>query len=313
MHCSLYYICKNIVTPCRLIISYDWQNLCPIGIFQTRIVGIRIFRRATPNVVKKNYHKKNDVTNITSTTASGAGTFQAARLVSNEDDISIFFNDAPSFRQGGAWHFVREFTDIRPVPARASTPIQEENQHMPQSFTRRQSVLTTALLAGSILAGGLIPFTAQAAPAPEPLQLAPVATQTGFAALAAKVRPAVVNIATQEMRRQVDKRDMPELPPGSPFADMFKQFFDQQNARPEHALGSGFLIDPAGYIVTNNHVVDGAHKITAEVLRFIQHLRANDPERDVGQLTEDIAAHFGLAVHRRTVERALARSKKKRP
>ena|ERR1700719_165406 len=57
----------------------------------------------------------------------------------------------------------------------------------------------------------------------------------------------------------------------------------------------------------------GAHKITAEVLRFIQDLRANDPERDVGQLTEDIAAHFGLAVHRRTVERALARFKKKRP
>jgi len=133
---------------------------------------------------------------------------------------------------------------------------------MPQPFTRRKSVLTTALLAGSILAGGVIPFTAQAAPPPEPLQLAPVVTQTGFAELAAKVRPAVVNIATQEMRRQVDKRDMPELPPGSPFADMFKQFFDHQNARPEHALGSGFLIDPAGYIVTNNHVVDGAHKIT---------------------------------------------------
>jgi transposase len=57
----------------------------------------------------------------------------------------------------------------------------------------------------------------------------------------------------------------------------------------------------------------GAHKITAEVLRFIQDLRAEDPERDVGQLIEDIAARFGLAVHRRTVERALARSKKKRP
>ena len=57
----------------------------------------------------------------------------------------------------------------------------------------------------------------------------------------------------------------------------------------------------------------GAHKITAEVLRFIQDLRVNDPERDVRQLIEDIAARFGLAVHRRTVERALARSKKKRP
>jgi transposase len=57
----------------------------------------------------------------------------------------------------------------------------------------------------------------------------------------------------------------------------------------------------------------GAHKITAEVLRYIEDLRANDPDREAQTLTEDIAAHFGLAVHRRTVERALARSKKKRP
>jgi transposase len=57
----------------------------------------------------------------------------------------------------------------------------------------------------------------------------------------------------------------------------------------------------------------GAHKITAEVLRYIEDLRANDPDREAQTLTEDIAAHFGLAVHRRTVERARARSKKKRP
>ena len=129
-------------------------------------------------------------------------------------------------------------------------------------FTRTRSVLATTLLAGSILAGGFGSIAAEAATAPEPLQLAPVVNQAGFSELAAKVKPAVVNIATLETPRQVDMRNMPQLPPGSPFADMFKQFFDHQNARPEHALGSGFLVDPAGYIVTNNHVVDGAHKIT---------------------------------------------------
>lgn len=56
----------------------------------------------------------------------------------------------------------------------------------------------------------------------------------------------------------------------------------------------------------------GPHKITAEVLRFIDAARAADAGLDALALVERIAEHFGLAVHRRTVERALARRKKKR-
>lgn len=56
----------------------------------------------------------------------------------------------------------------------------------------------------------------------------------------------------------------------------------------------------------------GAHKITAEVLRFIEDLRAQEAGLDVPTLTERIWQQFGLKVHRRTVERALARSRKKR-
>jgi serine protease Do len=128
--------------------------------------------------------------------------------------------------------------------------------------SRRRSGLAAALLAGTVLAGLLPASLALAAPATEPLGLPPVANQAGFADLAATVRPAVVNIATTEMARQMSNQDMPDFPPGSPFADMFRQFFEHRNARPEHALGSGFIVDPAGYIVTNNHVVDGAHKIS---------------------------------------------------
>jgi transposase len=57
----------------------------------------------------------------------------------------------------------------------------------------------------------------------------------------------------------------------------------------------------------------GPHKITSEVLHFIEQLRAEDESLDIRALTEAIAQRFGLAVHRRTVERALARSKKKLP
>lgn len=56
----------------------------------------------------------------------------------------------------------------------------------------------------------------------------------------------------------------------------------------------------------------GAHKITAEVLRFIEDLRAGEPGLDASTLTQRIRQQFGFDVHRRTVERAMARSKKKR-
>ena len=55
----------------------------------------------------------------------------------------------------------------------------------------------------------------------------------------------------------------------------------------------------------------GAHKITAEVMRFIEAVRAAEEGLDTQALIERIAERFGLSVHRRTVERALARRKKK--
>jgi transposase len=57
----------------------------------------------------------------------------------------------------------------------------------------------------------------------------------------------------------------------------------------------------------------GPHKITAEVMAFIETVRTQEEGLEAQVLVERIAQRFGLAVHRRTVERALARSKKKRP
>ncbi|WP_376958824.1 DegQ family serine endoprotease [Azospirillum sp. A26] len=111
-------------------------------------------------------------------------------------------------------------------------------------------------------------------------------TPASFADLAAKVSPAVVNIAaTQEAKAEARTQRgpaIPGVPPGTPFEEFFRQFQDQMNRNggpnggPDGdqdqdqggprgktgALGSGFIIDPAGYVVTNNHVIDGASEIT---------------------------------------------------
>ncbi|HEX3754524.1 MAG TPA: Do family serine endopeptidase, partial [Rhizomicrobium sp.] len=57
---------------------------------------------------------------------------------------------------------------------------------------------------------------------------------------------------------------LPNLPPGSPLEDLFKNFLGPRSNRPRHvtSLGSGFIIDPSGYIVTNNHVIENSDQIT---------------------------------------------------
>ena len=90
-------------------------------------------------------------------------------------------------------------------------------------------------------------------------------TPRSFADLAEKLMPSVVNISTTQT---VVTKSNPfpgfEFPPGSPFEDMFKEFGTPQE-RKASALGSGFIIDETGIVITNNHVIQGADDILVRV------------------------------------------------
>src|SRR5580704_4001529 len=87
-----------------------------------------------------------------------------------------------------------------------------------------------------------------------------------FADLVERVSPAVVTVTVEERaapERQLNPEDLPE-----PFRDFFNQFGQGHQFQTPHkavAMGSGFIIDKQGLIVTNNHVVDGARKITVKL------------------------------------------------
>ena len=112
-----------------------------------------------------------------------------------------------------------------------------------------------------------------------------------FADLAQELLPSVVNISTTQIIEGRAGMKLPKLPPGSPFEDFFKEFFDQnqpeKRSRRATSLGSGFIVGAEGYVVTNNHVIQDAEEITVilhDNTRLKAELVGRDKKTDIAVL-----------------------------
>jgi serine protease Do len=115
-----------------------------------------------------------------------------------------------------------------------------------------------------------------------------------FADLAERLSPAVVNISTSQTIDRSRRRGVPDMPEGSPFEELFRDFFDQRRDGPPprstQSLGSGFVISADGYVVTNNHVIAGADEIEVNFIdgsSLEAVLIGADPKTDIAVLKVD--------------------------
>ncbi len=167
--------------------------------------------------------------------------------------------------------------------------------HMPTTFGLL-AALTVGVLAGSMITGSVSAHQQKVDSSDaRPLTIPnPVTLSNGFAGIVKQVGPAVVNINTESLPKQSTnkggrRRAVPVPAPDqgdnggggggddNNMQDFFNHFFggggDGQDSGPKRALGSGFIVDPRGYIITNNHVVDGADHIYVKL--------STDPQNDV--------------------------------
>ena len=114
-----------------------------------------------------------------------------------------------------------------------------------------------------------------------------------FADLADKLMPSVVNISTTQTVRTTTNQFPFQFPPGSPFGEMFKDF-ERPTERKASSLGSGFIIDTKGTVVTNNHVISGADDILVRVgdKEYKANVVGADPYMDIAVLKIETRDQF---------------------
>src|SRR5579864_3557401 len=194
------------------------------------------------------------------------------------------------------------------------------------TWARNRKILATLLVTvtlaigmviGTVISGHVGAAHPFAAVGGTPLAIPdPVQLSSAFATIVKQVQPAVVNISTTQVIQQRGKgRGAPgqrnrggELGPPDdqdqdqqPFQDFFNRFFDfpDQGPQAERSLGSGVIVDKKGFVLTNNHVVDGATKVqvtlNGEQTQYTAKVIGVDEETDLAILKIEVGHDLPFA------------------
>ncbi|MCG6940609.1 MAG: DegQ family serine endoprotease [Thiohalocapsa sp.] len=180
-----------------------------------------------------------------------------------------------------------------PCAAATALPLQQDRF--------RRAALAWAIMLTLGLGGGFAASSDAQTADPGAATLEQPAGPPSFANVVERVTPAVVNVTVEEKpveRMSMNGHPLPDgLPEDSPLRHFFEQFGEQFGAVPDVPMpheregeGSGFIIDPAGYIVTNNHVIEAADSIEITLndgRQYPAHVVGRDPKTDLALLKVD--------------------------